>query len=789
VTSCDDLGDDISKYRVEEFHAISEQIVIVTGHPIPVANGLYSQRAAVDVPTYGSPVVDAWRYERLHQTVFGNEHGLQLRCCSATWVGGGRNGRQTKPLVGQIARVDEWRIIHTTSNSVPDGWDASTRTTWDDVSPRRSAYRSRTKSSSATAASRTTRARSSRSSRPRDRRARSADSPAAASRHNVDRLVYTNKWTGETSYPSELPSTTTLGLASSTFTSERQPVVPLDGWAFQLSQDTGASAPFAVESYDSWEQAEEAEERATAALRAGRAAQLAQIQPDMVLLLKGHQNPMANGAYRRTGNTTAAPDRDPDGAAGKMVRTRSSPRTLREDNEQAGCFENAVGFTLSYDWTAVPPVWKLKLPLGETSGCWGYCRSSLCSPLDDQLRLPIGERVWRFWRGAVAEAEAESAESLLPPGWAAAIDPSTGDEYYYDEEGHSSWTKPTGIPAGSAVRSGAADDGCPWQDRTLSLTQLSQQPLEGTEQAAIETHADAEAIAADQRGILSTGAAVCTEVSGKKIVLERLWLVSGEVEQRTFRQVGEYLRYPYFADETGLFFYRNIACGMWQLNDAFSPESEECASAVSTGGDLPFGEWPWKRHRDPDAKWSSGCGDGEETEVSTILSFQNDRRVRVHEVVSDRFGNLVEATSTDTVSLRPRTDTSQGNYPWMDEVACAMSPENRKAVEFIATSAIRTNEADRRLAIAGLRNPLVDLDQIISYLQSCPLVIHFPIDVLELFVNDTHYRNQFETARSRGTLDTSARTIWEASLFGDAYNDAEPFVRPKYGGEHASLAF
>ena len=53
--------------------------------------------------------------------------------------------------------------------------------------------------------------------------------------------------------------------------------------------------------------------------------------------------------------------------------------------------------------------------------------------------------------------------------------------------------------------------------------------------------------------------------------------------------------------------------------------------------------------------------------------------------------------------------------------------------------------------------------------------------MLGLFLQDTHYRNQFETNSSRGTLNATARQQWEATLFGDAYDSAAPSTRPKYG--------
>lgn len=63
-----------------------------------------------------------------------------------------------------------------------------------------------------------------------------------------------------------------------------------------------------------------------------------------------------------------------------------------------------------------------------------------------------------------------------------------------------------------------------------------------------------------------------------------------------------------------------------------------------------------------------------------------------------------------------------------------------------------------------------------------PLVIHIDLEVFgEKVAADTHYRNQFETACSRGCLSTTSRTQWEQDLFGDAYCDASPFQRCKYG--------
>lgn len=62
-----------------------------------------------------------------------------------------------------------------------------------------------------------------------------------------------------------------------------------------------------------------------------------------------------------------------------------------------------------------------------------------------------------------------------------------------------------------------------------------------------------------------------------------------------------------------------------------------------------------------------------------------------------------------------------------------------------------------------------------------PLVIHVTLNILKLLINDTHYRNQFETHRSGGSLDYTARRRWENAMFNKAYDNVIPFERCKYG--------
>lgn len=43
---------------------------------------------------------------------------------------------------------------------------------------------------------------------------------------------------------------------------------------------------------------------------------------------------------------------------------------------------------------------------------------------------------------------------------------------------------------------------------------------------------------------------------------------------------------------------------------------------------------------------------------------------------------------------------------------------------------------------------------------------------MEFFVKDTHYRNQFETNKSSGSLSRQSRTTWEDRMFDKKYSQA-----------------
>lgn len=65
-----------------------------------------------------------------------------------------------------------------------------------------------------------------------------------------------------------------------------------------------------------------------------------------------------------------------------------------------------------------------------------------------------------------------------------------------------------------------------------------------------------------------------------------------------------------------------------------------------------------------------------------------------------------------------------------------------------------------------------------------PITIHVGMQkALHFLVEDTHYRNQFETHTSGGSTDLSmgGRKGWESRLFNKLYDDSGGFERVKYG--------
>lgn len=79
--------------------------------------------------------------------------------------------------------------------------------------------------------------------------------------------------------------------------------------------------------------------------------------------------------------------------------------------------------------------------------------------------------------------------------------------------------------------------------------------------------------------------------------------------------------------------------------------------------------------------------------------------------------------------------------------------------------------------IVGLGYKPSDLENLHHYIVNyAPIIIHMHVNShMQFFVKDTHYRNQFETKKSSGSLSETSRTSWENRMFDHKHSKATPF--------------
>lgn len=85
--------------------------------------------------------------------------------------------------------------------------------------------------------------------------------------------------------------------------------------------------------------------------------------------------------------------------------------------------------------------------------------------------------------------------------------------------------------------------------------------------------------------------------------------------------------------------------------------------------------------------------------------------------------------------------------------------------------------------IKKLGYSIEDLNNLQFYIENyAPIIIHCHVSKhMQFFIKDTHYRSQFETNKSSGSLSRSSRINWEDRMFDKKYSKATDFERVKYG--------
>eukprot|EP00931_Biecheleriopsis_adriatica_P029004 TRINITY_DN17276_c0_g1_i1.p1 TRINITY_DN17276_c0_g1~~TRINITY_DN17276_c0_g1_i1.p1 ORF type:complete len:523 (+),score=126.48 TRINITY_DN17276_c0_g1_i1:53-1621(+) len=160
--------------------------------------------------------------------------------------------------------------------------------------------------------------------------------------------------------------------------------------------------------------------------------------------------------------------------------------------------------------------------------------------------------------------------------------------------------------------------------------------------------------------------------------------------------------------------------------------------------------------------------------------------------VDDADVSDVEEEDALRISLRTCGILEEEQHLWQNvsgadlSAAAGLKPCQQEAVRHIRNLArMNHNRAMPELLqrFQSLGYECRDLWMCLAWIRElAPIIIHVDLyKVTEHLRRDTHYRNQFETARSSGILDFKVRRKWERSLFGGAYEDATAFQRPKYG--------
>ena len=133
-----------------------------------------------------------------------------------------------------------------------------------------------------------------------------------------------------------------------------------------------------------------------------------------------------------------------------------------------------------------------------------------------------------------------------------------------------------------------------------------------------------------------------------------------------------------------------------------------------------------------------------------------------------------------------RFKTFSPNLSEIDWASAALTREQRDAMDYVVKKAkTLSDQADSSLfqRIGKLGFNKDDLDKTLEWIKmDSPIIIHVFLDkLLPILINETHYKNQFETGTSHGSRDLKARKTWENNIFNNIYDKAEGRDRVKYG--------
>jgi hypothetical protein len=161
-------------------------------------------------------------------------------------------------------------------------------------------------------------------------------------------------------------------------------------------------------------------------------------------------------------------------------------------------------------------------------------------------------------------------------------------------------------------------------------------------------------------------------------------------------------------------------------------------------------------------------------------------RKKINKIVNDASNDVEMIENEENLSLEEKEKKMLFSFSRQFQNEDLINDRQMKALKYVQSISFSKSQKSMPSLLnkfESLKLGKEGLDIVLNYVaDDAPIIIHFnPIKVLHLFVKDTHYRNQFETGISGGTLCHESRILWEDRLFNNIYHSANKADRVKYG--------
>jgi len=208
----------------------------------------------------------------------------------------------------------------------------------------------------------------------------------------------------------------------------------------------------------------------------------------------------------------------------------------------------------------------------------------------------------------------------------------------------------------------------------------------------------------------------------------------------------------------------------------------------SASGAIGFGLWQTKRRGGGYAAQWEDCP----PHIACQLEIANT--VRRESVTFTLSSNIAALRQDDAGELQYKVDLEQMTQTCVQHPGrirdvrrvdcqdCRLTLSQQAAIKHASDRCHRDVQKHHRSLLSKIGDSLFqELDRFMKF--EVPLLIHTKLTgkTIDYYLNDTNYRNFFETHTGRGATCEDSRRSWEANHFGQAFKGAKDHERPKYG--------